>query len=448
MQAVTNGVTEAPPSQAGVQNLNSIQEEGAEPGQSGRRPDISLQIPPRPAGFSTSRSGKGLLQSQGSSKGSALSGGLFRGLSFKKKGTLPDGEKSSLLNSDSSTAPQSPIMPNSAAAFSWQKCASLPVTPASNLSPSISTPVSARMYNERHKSHKETVKPTVSRSLSVPGRNIVIVRSISFATRNENIQTDPSDDQITPVPVEADDEEIPEEEAVCRICLDECEEQNTLKMECSCKGALRLVHEECAIKWFSTKGNKTCEVCGHEVQNLPVTLLRVQSSVQRASRQNQNQQSLHPETISAWQDFVILVLISTICYFFFLETTTGMPFFYEDTSKTKNLTPSTLELIHIRDLKTQAIVVAAPFAFTLGLLASIFAIVLAIKEYIWTYAALEFGLVALTVHLFYSTFHLSAIYSILLASVVGFGISMSLNSLYMQYFTWRVQVAQNNSNPV
>ncbi|KAK9933646.1 hypothetical protein M0R45_020833 [Rubus argutus] len=144
MQAVSNGVTEAPPAQAGVQNLNSIQEEGAEPGQSGRRPDISLQIPPRPAGFSTSRSGKGLLQSQGSSKGSPLSGGLFRGLSFKKKGTLSDGEKSSLLNSDSSTAPQSPIMANSAAAFSWQKCASLPVTPASNFSPSISTPVSAR----------------------------------------------------------------------------------------------------------------------------------------------------------------------------------------------------------------------------------------------------------------------------------------------------------------
>uniref|UniRef100_A0A6N2N1L8 Uncharacterized protein n=1 Tax=Salix viminalis TaxID=40686 RepID=A0A6N2N1L8_SALVM len=318
-QAVlNNGVADGSSAEADSKNVEPSNEV-SNPGPSGRHSDLSLQIPPRPIGFGTSHSGKGLLHSQNSYKGSSP-GGLLRALSLKKRAAAPDGERSSLLAADHKTAPDSPIMDNFKSAFSWERCTSLPVTPASNLSPYVSMPASARMPGESHKIKKGAAHPVVSRSLSVPGRNVVIVRSVSFSTHNEHVPTDPSND------------------------------------------------------------------------------------------------------VAVIKDFVVLVLISTICYFFFLEQL----------------------LIH--DMKTRAIIVAAPFALTLGLLSSIFAVILAIREYIWTYAALEFALVAITVHLFYSWLHVKAIYAILLSSVLGFGIAMTLNSLYIHYFAWRAQVGQNHQN--
>ncbi|KAF3557457.1 hypothetical protein F2Q69_00010904 [Brassica cretica] len=349
--------------------------------------------------------------------------GILRNLSLKRKASLPNYEKRLLL---SPTVSETSEKPNSSVASLpyWKRCLSLPssANAAAKLSLATSTPsVSPVVYTDPSTSNRDGA--SVSRSLSMPGRNKVIVRAVSFDNTNKHVSNEASGsgDEITPVTAEETEEEIPEEEAVCRICLDVCEEGNTLKMECSCKGDLRLVHEHCAIKWFSTKGTRICDVCRQEVRNLPVILLRVPTINQLTTRRELTQQNPQPQSISMGQEFVVLVLISTVCYFFFLEH------------------------LLIRDLKSQAIFVAAPFSFTLALLASTFAVVLAIREYMWTYAALEFALVALLVHLLYVTFGIPVVDSMLFAGILGFGMAMCLNQLYVCYASRLVRVPQNRN---
>lgn len=411
-----SAIKEAVP-QGDHHSVKPSNEEASPSCSNGKLPHLSLRVPQRHVDFSSGLDKSGPLSSEVPSKsGSSSSGGFLRGLSFKKKGTPTENERSFLLNSDLQAGSASPLA-HTMSKFKWERCTSLPVPPATVLSPAVSGPAPARTSSGQQKSHIAAAQNKVSRSLSVPGRSVVIVRSLSFAAGKERVPSDSCDEQRADDGTEADDEEIPEEEAICRICFDPCEEGNTLKMECSCKGALRLIHEECAIKWFSTRRNRNCDVCGHEVLNLPVTLLRV-ATAQRSGNQEQN-----PETaISIWQDFVVLVLISMICYFFFIEQ------------------------LLIQDMKTRAIIIAGPSSFVLGIVASMLAVILAIREYVWTYAAIEFALVAVILRVFYSLLHLKAIYAVMLSAVLGFGIAMSLNSIYIHIFIWRVRVAQN-SNP-
>ncbi|PKI51976.1 hypothetical protein CRG98_027628 [Punica granatum] len=240
----------------------------------------------------------------------------------------------------------------------------------------------------------------MSRSLSVPVNNkersirrmdsfFRVIPSTPCAKEGDTIiDISPTIDPETG----ADGEDIPEEEAVCRICLVELNEGGeTLKMECSCKGELALAHQDCAVKWFSIKGNKTCDVCRQEVKNLPVTLLRIQSV----------------------QEVPVLVIVSMLAYFCFLEQ------------------------LLVGKMGTGAIAISLPFSCVLGLLSSMTASTMVKSRYIWVYASIQFALVVLFAHVFYSLVHLQAVLSVLFATFAGFGVAMSGSSILVEFLRWR-----------
>ncbi|XP_007016719.2 PREDICTED: uncharacterized protein LOC18590865 isoform X1 [Theobroma cacao] len=210
-----------------------------------------------------------------------------------------------------------------------------------------------------------------------------------------------------------DGEDIPEEEAVCRICMVElCEGGETLKMECSCKGELALAHKDCAVKWFTIKGNKTCDVCKQEVQNLPVTLLRIQSMRARNAGTSRGLQAdVHGYRI--WQEVPVLVIVSMLAYFCFLEQ------------------------LLVGKMGTGAIAISLPFSCVLGLLSSMTSSTMVNRRFVWVYASIQFALVVFFAHIFYSLVKVQAILSILLATFSGFGVAMSGSSIVVEILRWR-----------
>ncbi|XVE59110.1 hypothetical protein DITRI_Ditri05aG0019000 [Diplodiscus trichospermus] len=208
-----------------------------------------------------------------------------------------------------------------------------------------------------------------------------------------------------------DGEDIPEEDAVCRICLvDLCEGGETFKMECSCKGELALAHKDCAVKWFTIKGNKTCDVCKQEVQNLPVTLLRIQST--RARNSGRALQA-DANGYRIWQEVPVLVIISMLAYFCFLEQ------------------------LLVGKMGTGAIAISLPFSCLLGLLSSMTSSTMVKRRFVWVYASIQFALVVFFAHIYYSLVKIQAILSILLATFSGFGVAMSGSSIIVEVLRWR-----------
>ncbi|XP_012064833.1 uncharacterized protein LOC105628103 isoform X2 [Jatropha curcas] len=359
-----------------------------------------------------------------SSRGKSSLRSLLPKLSFKSRISTTDAEKAANLAPDSScTLPREKPSISRSLSLSkiftprMKRTSSLPVTPIEN-----STSESARggCIGGALNSNGKGTQRQISRSLSVPVNNKEksIRRMDSFfrvisstpRVKEGNVETNSSPGVDTETD-DTDGEDIPEEEAVCRICLVElCEGGETLKMECSCKGELALAHQECAVKWFSIKGNKTCDVCKQEVKNLPVTLLRIQSVHARANGGIR----AHPADANrVWQEVPVLVIISMLAYFCFLEQ------------------------LLVGNMGTGAIAISLPFACVLGLLSSMISSTMVKRRFVWVYASIQFALVVLFAHIFYSLVNLQAVLSILLATFSGFGVAMSGSSILVEIFRWR-----------
>ncbi|KAL8496673.1 hypothetical protein ACS0TY_020385 [Phlomoides rotata] len=418
-------------------------------GKQWRKPNLFLEIPTRPLEVSPqeliqintptpkrvnffltpSPSASLLNESSGPSSTRGISSirSLLPKLSFKNWRSNSDVDKSANLqdSSSSNVVTQDKLSITRSWSFSKiftpriKRTSSLPLTEIAN---SNSGSAHGGSVNSYLTVDVKEVRP-ISRSISLP---VISKEKKSLQKMNSFFRVIPStprtkveDSQVSTATSgddennEADGEDIPEEEAVCRICLVElCEGGETLKMECSCKGELALAHQECAVKWFAIKGNTTCEVCKQQVLNLPVTLIRVQSSINRNTRPA-NITLLEFNGYSVWQELPILVIVAMLAYFCFLEQ------------------------LLVKKLDTSAIAISLPFSCVLGLLSTMTSSAMVKRRYVWVYATTQFVLVVLFAHIFYNVIHVQAVISILLSTFAGFGLAMSGASIVAEFIRWR-----------
>ncbi|KAG4970525.1 hypothetical protein AAZX31_13G122600 [Glycine max] len=346
-------------------------------------------------------------------------------LSLKFRNTSSEIEKAAFLALEGSTvAPKKPFLSRTLSLVTprGKKTSSLPVTPIAHSNPG-SVHGGNLVYAETVEKelnlpiHRSRSVPVLNKEGNSPVRGMFRIVPTTLRLDEKIASATPMTSPIhDTVKNEDGGEDIPEEEAVCRICFVELGEgADTFKLECSCKGELSLAHRECVVKWFTIKGNRTCDVCKQEVQNLPVTLLRVQNG------QAHNMLGADASQYRVWQDAPILVVINMLAYFCFLEQ------------------------LLVSNMGSGAIAMSLPFSCILGLLASMTATTMVRRNHVWIYATVQFCLVVLAGHLFFSLVHMQAVLAILLATFTGFGVVMCGASILMEILKWRGRsLAQSN----
>ncbi|KAH9737186.1 RING-CH-type domain-containing protein [Citrus sinensis] len=486
-------INEASTSGSDSSHQAQVEESSSSLVQQSRRPNLSsLQIPVRSldaclSDFTTievpsvpspnsSSSRAGLPPRRNSAKFKSSVRSLLPQRSFKAKNIAHDGEKTVLILPDTPSSDGPLDKPSTSRSFSLNKILfpsstkvahSLPATP---IATTALDSVQERQLNIQPNNSKLRTQQKMTRSFSVPVNIKVrslrrtesgggLIRVISVSTHSAAVERiSVNDDPATDIATEEAGEDIPEEEAVCRICLVELGEGGDMfKLECSCKGELALAHKECAVKWFTIKGNKTCDVCKQDVQNLPVTLLKIhnpQTVIRRPQTIVQQREVARYRHVLwflkftywsinwVWQDMPVLIMVSMLAYFCFLEQ------------------------LLVSDLGARALAISLPFSCVLGLLSSMIASTMVSRSYIWAYASFQFAVVILFAHIFYSVvsklnklysmslciiplvvvfifsinlqLNVNPILAVLLSSFTGFGIAISTNSLIVEYLRWRM----------
>ncbi|OIW21083.1 hypothetical protein TanjilG_28532 [Lupinus angustifolius] len=356
-------------------------------------------------------------------------------LSFKIHNSSSEIEKAAFLalQGSSTVAPKTlsisrTLSPSMLAAGTAKTALSLPVTPIAHSKPEsthggniASVPISVEngMKLPIHRSHS-VPDFTKDDNASCMFRMVPTTPRLAEKTVTTTSPTSMPDDTAEN---EDGGEDIPEEEAVCRICMIELGEgTNALKLECSCKGELSFSHRECAVKWFSIKGNRICDVCKQEVQNLPVTLLRIQTVREHIGLEAEISQHRQGEIMlflsffffNLW-DGSILIIGNTLAYFCFLEQ------------------------LLVSKMGSSVVVMPLPFSCILGLLASVAARTMVRRKDVWVYATVQFALVVLAGQIFYSVIHIPAVLAILLGTVTGFAVVMCGASILAAILKWNQQ---------